>query len=106
MGEYDDDYRPSYDERLQRAEDKADEWRKRAWAANVRAEQDMRDLQLLERVRAHPDLSHAVKYIADLRDGWRSGRDERFAELFDTIVRLLAPGDAGRGEGNEGGARR
>jgi hypothetical protein len=58
-------------------------------ASEAKLERDLADLELLRNIRAHPDIARAIAEVAHQRSGWRSGRDERFAELLDDVIKLL-----------------
>lgn len=61
-------------------------------------ERAIRDLELLELLRKHPEVQRAREYIGELRDGWRAGRDEGLAQVFADVVALLSPSDGGGGQ--------
>lgn len=73
------------------------------------AERAIRDLTLLERVRAHPAFGELVENAHGMVSWWDAtdhGCDEAMQKCADDckdayalLAQLLSPGDAGRGEG-------
>lgn len=70
-------------------------------------ERYVRDLELLAKVRAHPALNTLCDALGDELHSAEvcltPPEPAEYSDILRTVLALLSPGDAGRGEGGDGG---